>query len=149
MNTTDFLECERNRFSKFRRRLTLPNYFKKLGFGIFILSIFCLLGVAIFTDGNEVIKLIIKNIMLISLLAIAISKEPIEDELVDQLRGQAFSFAFITGVIYAVFQPYVNYLVAAVVRPEKAAFEGLGDFVILWFMLVVYLLSFRMLKRTS
>ncbi len=149
MNTTQLLECERKRLHKFRRRLHLPNYFKKIGLAIFVASILFLLGVAIFTDGNEAFKLIIKSVMLISLLLIVLAKEPIEDELVDQLRGQAFSFAFISGVVYAVVQPYVNYLIAVLLKPEKAVFAGLGDFVILWFMLVVYLCFFHLLKRTT
>lgn len=149
MNLRDIQDCETKRLNKYKRFLVLPNYFKKIGLVIFIISLVFVLAVGFLTEGNETIKQIGKNITLISLLIIVLSKEKIEDELIEKLRGQAFTLAFITGVIYAIFQPYINYLVAAVVKPEKAVFEQLGDFVILWFMLVVYLCFFYMLKRTA
>lgn len=149
MNLSELKECEVNRLQRLKSHLVLPNYFKKIGIAIFILSFLFVLAVGFFTDGNEVIKTVGKNIILISLLMIVLSREKIEDELIEKLRGQAFTFAFIAGVVYAIFQPYINYLVSVIVRPEKVIFEQLGDFVILWFLLTVYLCFFHLLKRTA
>lgn len=149
MNIEKALECERNSFQRFAGFLILPNYFKKVGiiFATFTFILLFCLGFA--TEANESLKLILKNLILVSLLAAVLSKEVIEDEFVEKLRGQAFTFAFITGVGFALFQPYVNYIAAALIKPEKAVFEQMGDFVILWFMLIVYLAFFYLLKRTS
>ena len=89
----------------------------------------------------------LKQIMLVRLLSMAISKEKTEDEMIPKLRADAFSLAFICGIIYTLVQPYINYAVAALVRPEKAIFEEFGAFIILWFMLTVYLLFFYALKK--
>jgi len=149
MNLQNVYECERRRIDKFSKYLLLPSYFKTIGIALFIISFAFLIGFAILVESGEVVKTLARNVMLIALLLVALAKEPVEDELVEKLRGQAFSFAFITGVAFALFQPYINYVVAALVKPEKAIFAQLGDFVILWFMLCMYLCFFRLLKRTS
>lgn len=149
MNLQNIYECERSQIDKFAKRFLLPGYFKTIGITLLILSLVFVLAVGFLTEGGETAKILARNVILISLLFIALAREPLEDELVEKLRGQAFSFAFITGVVFALVQPYVNYLAATIIRPEKAAFEGIGEFVILWFMLVVYLSFFHLLKRTS
>ena len=149
MNLQNIYECERSQVDKFAKYFLLPGYFKAFGVALLILSIAFLFGIAFFAEGSETTKLLARNVILISLLLIALAREPFEDELVEKLRGQAFSFAFITGVAFALFQPYINYLLAALIRPEKAEFASVGEFVILWFMLIIYLCFFHLLKRTS
>jgi L-asparagine transporter-like permease len=103
-----------------------------------------------FIDGNfDVLKTILKNTMLIGLLVVTISKEKIEDEFIENLRSKSFSLAFILGVVYVLVQPLINYVVAMLVEPKKASFENLGDFQILWFLLIVYLTAFWSLKRKN
>lgn len=148
MNINQIYDCEARRLRKFHERLLLPNYFRKVGIALLIISIITLLALGFFVDGTAIIKEVAKKIILVSLLLIALSREKIEDELIEKLRGQAYSFAFVCGVIYALIQPLINYLTAAVVRPEKAIFAELSVFIILWFMLVVYLCIFYLLART-
>lgn len=149
MKLQNIYECERKQVDKFARFFLLPSYFKYIGIGLFVLSLGLLIGLINFADGNEGMKLLARNVILISMLLVALTREPFEDELVEKLRGQAFSLAFITGVAFGLVQPYINYLVASLVRPEKAEFSLMGEFVILWFMLVVYLCFFHLLKKTS
>ncbi len=130
MNKQEFLDCERTRLDKFKRYVLLPNYTKRIGLVLFVLSFALLIATEFFPERAETLIVAAKNIILISMLMIALAKEKIEDELVEKLRSQAFSFAFITGVIFSIFQPYVNYLVAAVVEPEKLVFEPIGDSVV-------------------
>lgn len=127
----------------------LPNYWKKIGWGVLIISIFFLILTKFFDDDYLVIKSILKKLTLVGLLIVAISKDKIEDELVENLRGKAFSFSFIIGVVYVLVQPIINYAAFLVVKPERAKFEDLGDFQILWFLLIVYLMTFWFLKRRN
>jgi len=84
---------------------------------------------------------------LVFLFVIVISKEKIEDERIQKIRGQAFSFTFLAAVLYVLVQPLVTYFVALLVKSEKAVVEDLGDFQILWFMLIVYLVFFHFVKK--
>ncbi len=127
----------------------LPNYWKKIGWALLSLS-FALIILTKFLDGDfSVIISILKKITLLGLLIVVISKEKIEDELMENLRGKAFSFSFIIGVVYVLVQPLINYLVFVILKPQKARFEDLGDFQILWFLLIVYLTAFWFLKRRN
>ena len=125
----------------------LPNSYKKIGLVILLLSIIALITRKYLFENVELIREIGRKGMLVGLLIITLSREKIEDELITKLRGQAFAVAFIAGVIYALIQPLVNYLVAMIIRPEKAIYTDLGDFIVLWFMMVMYLAFFYMFKR--
>ena len=50
-----------------------------------------------------------------------------------QLRARSYVMAFIFGVVYAILQPYINYVVALILKKENAGFEELSSFVIIWF----------------
>ena len=143
-----FYEAERRRLRQFQK-FQLSNQYKKIGIGLFIISIILLFVKKFFVDDLILLRTIAQKGMLVAMLIIAISKEKIEDEMIHKLRGQSFSMAFIAGVIYALIQPLANYVVFKVVKPQKAIYEDLGDFQVLWFMLTIYLLFFYVLKRTS
>ncbi|NNE97455.1 MAG: hypothetical protein HKN25_00405, partial [Pyrinomonadaceae bacterium] len=105
MNLQDIYQCERRSVDKFAKKFLLPEYFRRIGIGMFVVSLASLLGAAILTETGEAVKLLLKNVILISLTLIALAKEPFEDEFVEKLRGQAFSFAFVSGIVFALFQP--------------------------------------------
>ena len=65
------------------------------------------------------------------------------------IRGHAFSFAFIAGVVYALVMPITDYVVDLVIDSKEASYSELGDFIILWFMMVMYLAFFNLLKKTQ
>jgi len=125
----------------------LPTYFKKIGW----IAFFALLTTLILTkfiDGDlELLKDILRRFMLAALFVIVLAKENIEDERIQAFRAQAFSFAFLAGVLYTLFQPLINWIAFKIVKPEKAAFQDLGDFQILWVMLMIYLMFFYILKK--
>jgi len=127
-------------------RLQLPNYFKKIGG---VLTIGCLLLVLINRPlwDSDFMRMVGKFGILCGLLFVSISKEKIEDELVTQLRMRSYRFAFIWGVLYTLFQPLINYAVALLIEGEETSFELLGDFQILWFLLVIQVMYFAVLKR--
>ena len=143
-----FCEAEYRRLKKIQNyQYLLPNQYKKVGMALLIISIIALLTRKYFFEDLVLVQQIGKKGMLLALLLITISKEKIEDELITKLREQAFAVAFISGVIYTLIQPLINYLVALLIKPEKAIYNDLGDFVVLWFMLVMYLTFFYMFKR--
>ena len=145
---TKLCEAEYRRLKKIQNyQYLLPNHYKKVGIVLLIASLITLLTRKYLFEDVELVQEIGKKGMLLALLLITLSKELIEDELIIKLRGQAFAVAFIAGVIYALIQPLINYLVAMIIRPEKAIYGELGDFIVLWFMLVIYLTFFYMFKR--
>ena len=142
------LECDRRRMEKFLK-FKLPHYVKKIGWAGFIASLLLLIATKFFDSEPILLKEILKKASLVFLLLVVFSKEKIEDELIVQLRAQSFSFAFLAGVLYALLQPFFNWIVFALFKPERARLEDLGDFQILWVMLMVYLMFFHISKRWS
>jgi len=128
------------------RKFQLPNQYKKIG--IFFTLLLILVAVLFkFIDGELIwMKDLIKPLLLLSLLIISISKEVEEDEMIAQLRAQSYSLAFIVGVLYAFIQPYVNYGIAYLIKPEKATLD-MSHFQVLFFMLLVQIMYFYKLKK--
>lgn len=145
---TKFCEAEYRRLKKTQNyQYLIPNHYKKVGIVLLIVSIAALITRKYLFEDVDIVQEIGRKGMLLALLLITLSKEKIEDELITKLRGQAFAVAFIAGVIYTLVQPLINYLVALLIKPEKAIYSDLGDFIVMWFMLVIYLSFFYMFKR--
>ena len=77
----------------------------------------------------------------------SITRDREEDEMTIQLRMQSYAWAFITGVIYALIMPYVQFGVSSVVNNDNETLDNLGDFQVLLFMLLVQLMCYHVLKR--
>lgn len=127
----------------------LPNSWKKVGWGILFLSLALILLNRFLEIDHLLFKSILKKTMLIGLLIVTISKEKIEDERVETLRSKAFSFAFIVGVAWVLVQPLLNYIVSFLLKAQNVTYKDLGDFQILWILLIIYLTSFWFLKRSN
>ena len=75
-------ECERTKLESFLDKFQLPNVYKKVGLTVFVLS-FLLLTVIKFIDSEPLwVRPGLKQMMLVGLLIISISREKIEDELI-------------------------------------------------------------------
>lgn len=148
MNKQKFCNAEERRLN-WLINFKLPNYWKKVGWSILIISFGFLLVNKFLGDDFSIIKSILKKTALLGLLIVTISKEKIEDELIENLRAKAFSFAFIIGVVYVLIQPLINYLAFVIVKPQQANYEDLGDFQILWFLFTVYLMAYWFLKKRN
>lgn len=145
MNLNTIKKCDQKGLSI--KNWQIPYYWKKIGVAVFTLAF---IGIFIpqFIDPEPIIvKQICKKAMLFGLLLITLAKEPIEDERLATIRSKAFSLAFIFGVVYALIQPVVNYIVGVVIEPEDTIYSDLGGFQILWFMLVIYVGFFHLFKR--
>ncbi len=148
MNLKSISECEERRISKILN-YKLPNHYKKIGWIGFALTFAILISTKFLNGDFEILVEILKKLLLVFLLIVVISKEKVEDEMVKSIRAQSFSIAFIGGVVYTLLQPLINLVVSSLVRPDKVIFEDLGDFQVLWFMLIVYLVVFAKLKKRA
>lgn len=145
---TKLCKAEYRRLKKIQNyQYLLPNHYKKVGIALLIASLTALIARKYLFEDLDIVQEIGRKGMLLALLLITLSKEKIEDELITKLRGQAFAAAFIAGVIYTLVQPLINYMVAYLIKPEKAIYSDLGDFIVMWFMLIIYLTFFYMFKR--
>lgn len=147
MNMNKVSDCERNRLEKITR-FRLPQYFYKVGISIIAITFVMMFVRAFAMEGEtEWLKLILQKAFLVGMLCMSISKDKEEDELTVKLRMQSYAWAFITGVVYALVMPYVEFGVSNVVHSGGEAYKDLGDFQILIFMLMVQLMSYHALKR--
>ena len=149
MDSEKFWEHERRSLDKIT--FLLPNYCKKIAVFLFVFALAIVFGIMVFTDHteHEVMLSVGKNLVLISMLMFALSKEELEDEMIVSMRARAFSAAFVVGALYTIFQPYVNYVVGLLFNPDSASYAELGDFIIIWFMLFNYIGFFHLLKKVS
>jgi len=147
MTLKNIAACERKRLKKLQN-LTLPNAFKKTGIVITFTTFATLIVLGFIDNEPEILRDLVKKVMIAGMLLITISKDVEVDELTEKLRLQAFQMAFIAVVIYALVQPYITYLVATLIDKEnKTDFLQLGDFQILFFMLLVQIWFYWLLKK--
>lgn len=146
MKIKNILECERDQLYKMMN-YQLPNRFIRIGFGVFILSFISMIGLKFVDFDKDLIRMILRSVLLVSLLVIAISKDKEEDEMIKLMRMQSYALAFIIGVLYAVFQPIFNYIVALVMGSYTSDYTKIGEFQVLFFMLLIQLMFFNYLKK--
>ncbi|MCB0652776.1 MAG: hypothetical protein KDC85_15970 [Saprospiraceae bacterium] len=146
MNKNQFCEAEQSRLDKLSA-FKLPNYFKQIGIVLFGLGFLALIFTSKMEPEQEIIRTAFRKLLLIGLILVSLSRDKTEDELTLKLRSQSYSMAFICGVIYAVIQPYVNYLVRVYLKGQEIGFEELGGFQVLIFMLLIQIGFFELLKR--
>lgn len=138
--------CERDNLDALRKKMNLPHSYKKVGI-VFFTIFFVGLFVNKLSLDNGFIKGFVKYGMLVSLLVISLSKEKIEDELIQTIRGQSYTIAFISGVFFALVLPFVDYGLDYIFSSGGASFKEVGDWQILWMLLSVQIFSFEGMKR--
>ncbi len=142
----DFCDAERERIHKWAN-FQLPNTFKKIGLWAAICIVLLMIAKK-FIDAPDWVKPVLSNTLIISLLIVSLAREKVEDELIVSLRSLSYRWAFVTGVVYAVLQPYINYAVDFVLGKDQPELDT-GYFPVLVFMLLVQLATFHQLKRMS
>ncbi len=146
MKIKNILECERDQLYKMMN-YQLPNKFIWIGVWVFALSFISMIALKFFDFNKDSVRMILQNVMLISLLVISVSKDKEEDEMLKLMRMQSYALAFIIGVLFAVFQPVFNHLVALIMNSKDSAYSVMGEFQVLFFMLLIQLIFFNYLKR--
>ncbi len=146
MNMKSIQDCEEKNLQKLLS-FKLPHYWKKIGWSIFVLAMLFIFSLKFFDGEFQFLKDVTRRVILVSLFIVVLSKEEFEDERVQHLRARAFGMTFLMTAIYILFQPIVNFIAAFILGEEMELFQDLGDFVILWFMLIMYLLFFYFSKK--
>lgn len=145
MNSRSLAGCERTKIEKWSR-FQLSNSWKKVGIALAIGLV--LIGMVIKFTGIELdwFKEILRRGILVGLLIIILSKEKEEDEMVGSLRSKAYGLAFIFGVGFALVQPLLEFVLHNYVF-EASASNGFSYFEILFYMLIMQIMCFEILKR--
>lgn len=146
MGLKSIQQCEERIILKFLR-FKFPHYMKRVAWVAFAIFMATLLSTKWMEGDFTILKEILKRLVLVSLFVVVLSKEKVEDERIRELRGQAFTASFLMAVVYVLVQPIVNYVANVIVSDEEEVFQDLGDFVILWFLLIVYLMFFHFSKK--
>ena len=85
----------------------LPNYFKKIGLGFILASVVFVVsvkisGIHLTAEKKEMMKTILRDVVLLGMMFIAFSKEKDEDELTMLIRMKALASAFVYIVIFKI-----------------------------------------------
>lgn len=140
------IEHDANELQKFK---LLPSWVRPIGWIAAIASSILSIALHLLEVDSPIAKEVLPSLVLLSMLLISVSKEQQEDEYLLQLRHKSYYIAFVIGVLYAVFQPIINYVVASLIHyQEGVVFEGLDSFVVLWFMLFIQLGFYYVMKAT-
>lgn len=123
----------------------LPNYFKRVGLLLVALAalvfIYLVTVRPFFTQNEkELIKVILATIVILALTVIALSRDKVEDELVQSIRLRSTAVAFIFGIVHTIVYPFSSLLI-------EGTLEKTGSYDVVFNMLVTYLIVFAILKR--
>lgn len=141
------MEYERKSLEKMKK-YQLPNVYKKVGIGVIIISAAAIILNKSFLDIIYLTQ-IAKYGILLGLLLVSISKDKIEDEFIADLRMRSFTFAFISGVVITLTNPFFSFLANAVFDKQQDNFKGVGDWQVLWILLSVQVFYFEFLKKMN
>ena len=129
---------------KDNRLKLLPNYYKKVGIGLIVLTalIFTFLIIICPTatqNTKELLKILLQSFLLIGLLIIAIARDRVENESIHFLRLTSMSMSFVFGVVYVIVNPLISLLFGYI--------EVVGAREIIIIMLMFYLVLFYIQKQ--
>ncbi len=139
------MDCERTKIERWSR-FQLSNSWKRVGIVLSLITFLTLMTMKFFEVEPSWINGVLKRVLIVGFLIISISKEKDEDEMIASLRSMSYTLAFIFGVLYALVQPAVDYVIHNYVY-EASGNNTFSYFQILWFMLLVQIMFFEVLKR--
>lgn len=132
------LHFKRRTMKKIQQDLSLlPEMFKKVAFGIMVLSgLLVLLSILkVIAIDKEIIASIAQSVFLISLLMLVITRDKIEDELTMRIRLKAFAASFIYGVTIVIVEPLIHFLFGDSFLTGKGAIELLISMFLFYFII--------------
>src|SRR6478609_570890 len=124
--------------------LMLPNYFKKVGIAVIALTVLAVVviklsGLQLSVRQLELAPTMMLNFIIVGLLFITLSRDKEEDEMTLVLRWKAMAWAFLTGSMYIIVLPIVNFIMQNPYTPIT------GQYIVM-FMLIGFLLVYARLK---
>ncbi|WP_035336464.1 hypothetical protein [Dokdonia sp. PRO95] len=147
MNFKKIIACERKSLEKLSK-FQLPHKFKRIGWILFIASFLSLIATSIIVTDytlKSTIIIIVKYTMLVGLLTVSLSKEPIEDEFIKSMRMRSYMIAFIVGVLQTLVMPFINLGADALIN-GGSSLKPVNDFFVLWVLLFCQILFFHLFK---
>ena len=143
------IDCERERFDRLIK-YQLPHQWKLIGLAFTLLFIIVLFVLPSEGNGMFYAKEGMRKLILLSLLAVVLAKEKLEDERIESIRLKSFKFSFTWAVLYAVFQPLAYVVVSRFIPFEDLeSFVILSSFQVLFAVLIIQIGSFHLLKNYS
>jgi hypothetical protein len=127
----------------------LANRFKIIGLILFIVSVISVPFISIFLENNnyqDLFQRIGWTSAILSLLAISISKEKVEDELIAKIRMQSYHYAVIATVIGYLSLPFIFYIISFSFSTSPKI-EAIKDIPIFGVLLFTQILTFQKLKK--
>lgn len=141
------LECESETVDKWSR-FKLPNKLKPIGWIIAITSFIAFLFTRNAGLDNFLWLFLIKNIGVLGLAMVTLSKEKIEDEMLNSLRGKAMLFTLFCIIFFIILTPFITVLLSGLITDDfrSTAFE-LSQYNTLSCVMLMYILGFETMKR--
>lgn len=123
----------------------LPNYFKKIGVLIMIVTFVVLVILKIMHSDilhvqSHLFRIFSINTFLLGLFFVAAARDKVEDEMTAFIRLKSMQWAFLFSIIYVIFRPF-EYLIWGDPIEEMQA-QGL-----VLLMLIAYLLMYFIQKK--
>ncbi|WP_291725834.1 hypothetical protein [Bernardetia sp.] len=145
MNLTQICEKEQQTLNRFQ---LLSHSFKMLGWSGLIISVLAVLFFHFIMEDAAILLSVAAKMVLVFMLLISVSKEKQEDEMIQKLRVQSYSIAFILGVIYALAMPVIDFAVDFVINMDTS-YSEMSSSIVLWFMLAMQIAFFQLLKKVQ
>ncbi len=122
----------------------LPNYFKRIGLFVALLSIVTQIAIIVLLadlslSQKELIKEIFRSAFTIGLFFIAYSREKIEDEMNYYIRVKAMALTLLFVIISGILNPIIYY-----VFKEAPSIHANQEFVIT--VIVQYMITYQVIK---
>jgi hypothetical protein len=138
------------------RKFGLPPYFKIIGIVLIVFTVIFLITVKLMygdvtlhlgEHNKQLIKLIAKDIFIVSLLLIAASRESEESDRLFKYRASVAIGAFITGVMIAMIHPLLDFMYEDYIETYSAS--EMIIFMLLFYLLVFYTSKSKFMKEDN
>ena len=145
MNEKKTIDCEQSKIERWSQ-FQIKHHWKLKGVVVCLVMFLAMITLK-FTDTEpQWLNAVLRRGLLIGLLIIVLSKEKMEDEMIVSLRAKAFALAFVFAVVYALVQPLIDHIVFYIFNGRSTENE-FSYFQVLFFMMVIQIMFFNVLKR--
>jgi hypothetical protein len=119
----------------------LPYAFKKVIYVVFgLIVLVAILSIAqILPFEKDLVKTVLKSVLLITFLLFALTEDKVEDELILKIRLKAFAASFIYGVATLVIDPLINLIFDGRFYSDKSANELLTSMFLFYFLIFYFM----------
>jgi len=119
----------------------IPYAFKKVIYVVFgLIVLVAILSIAqVLPFEKDLVKTVLKSVLLITFLLFALTEDKVEDELISKIRLKAFAASFIYGVATLVIDPLINLVFDGRFYSDKSANELLTSMFLFYFLIFYFM----------